>query len=268
MFFKTGNYYTGGIGTVGTTGTTGRLGFYTNTSSDNNVLIERMTILHNGFVGIANNNPLYMLHLKYGGIGFAQESPSGEAKIGFYTNLASAYIQTHNNVPMHFATNNATAQMTLTTAGRLGIGTTAPASRLDVKGKIIATQQSGEDAALEINGNLKVTGLNPAAYVVTAAQQDEIVLDHPAANGHPNALIFVTHQLVSGDYFNGSFSVKYNTSIQKWIIKPTGGHVNMIHEEIAFRACDGSCIDYIQAPSMSDNYLPIGTKFNVLIIAN
>src|SRR5258706_758764 len=135
LFFKSGTFYTGGMGTIGTGTITARLSFLTQAALDQNNLIERMSILNNGFVGIANNNPLYPLHMKCNGIGFTQESTSGGAQVGFYTSVASAYVQTHNNIPLNFTTNNGSAQMTLATTGRLGIGTTTPVSKLDVRGK-------------------------------------------------------------------------------------------------------------------------------------
>jgi hypothetical protein len=48
--------------------------------------------------------------------------------------ITGAYIQTASNHPLAFGTNNSSAQMTLTTAGNFGIGTTNPDSRLEVNG--------------------------------------------------------------------------------------------------------------------------------------
>jgi hypothetical protein len=267
MFFKNGVFYTGGMGTVGTGTITARLSFFTQAALDQNMLVERMSILNNGFVGIANNNPLYPLHLKSNGIGFTQESTSGGAQIGFYTSGTSAYIQTHNNIPMNFATNNSSPQMTLATTGRLGIGTTTPLSKLDVRGKTTITQQAGEDDALEVVGAIKSSGTYPAAFVVTSGQSSSIVIDSPISNGNPNAIILVTNRAQFGDaYFQGSLRVYYNGNDQKWYIEPTGIKLDYFYDAINVKHCDGTCSVIEDFPNVSWNSFDPGMKFNVLII--
>jgi hypothetical protein len=54
MFFKTGSYYTGAIGTYGTGTNTARLSFSTGTSLVGSMLEERLTIANTGEVGINN----------------------------------------------------------------------------------------------------------------------------------------------------------------------------------------------------------------------
>jgi hypothetical protein len=269
MFFKSGSYYSGGIATIGTNMTNARLSFFTNTSVDHNNLLERLTILHNGYVGVANTNPQYPIHLKSGGIGFTQESNSGDAKVGFYTNSTSAYVQTHNDVPLRFATNNASTQMILTTAGRLGIGTATPVSKLDVKGMTTITQQAGEAAALQINGGIKVGGANPAAFRVTATNNLNIQIDHPACNNNPDAMILVMS--VQGDsddpVVEGVYRVKYSEVYNKWYIYPSGYTTSELHYNTLIKLCDNSCPSYNLAET-EEHQLPIGAKFNVLIINN
>jgi hypothetical protein len=57
MYFKNGSYYTGAIKTTGTGSNVARLGFYTFAIANQNQLLERMSILDNGNVGIGTNNP-------------------------------------------------------------------------------------------------------------------------------------------------------------------------------------------------------------------
>ncbi len=61
MFFKTGLHYTGAIKTIGTGTAYARLGLFTYASTNSGSLLERMSILDNGYVGIGTNNPLYQL---------------------------------------------------------------------------------------------------------------------------------------------------------------------------------------------------------------
>lgn len=56
-YFKTGTWYTGAIKTIGTGTNVARMGFYTFAATDQNDLMERMTILDNGNVGVGTNNP-------------------------------------------------------------------------------------------------------------------------------------------------------------------------------------------------------------------
>lgn len=57
MYFKNGTYYTGAIKTTGTGSNVARLGFYTFAAANQNQLLERMSILDNGNVGLGTNNP-------------------------------------------------------------------------------------------------------------------------------------------------------------------------------------------------------------------
>lgn len=97
---------------------------------------ERMRIKGNGNVGIGTNNPSSILSVKANDIGITQESPDGTTKIGFYTTNGSAFLQTHTNHNLNFATNNGVQQMVLTTTGNLGVGTPFPSAKLDVNGSI------------------------------------------------------------------------------------------------------------------------------------
>ena len=97
---------------------------------------------------IANNNtgnvgigtgatvPSSILTVKKDEIGFTQEDNSGASQIGFYTSANAAFIQTHSNTDLSFATNNGLAQMSLQKlTGNLGIGQITPTEKLDVYGK-------------------------------------------------------------------------------------------------------------------------------------
>lgn len=88
--------------------------------------------------------------------------------------------------------------------------------------------------ALQIDGGIKVSGSSRAAFVHTATEGIYYtVIDHPLANGQPNAMLFVTERAAiiagpSGPIMvccgaNGSFGVGYNEFISKWMIMADDG---------------------------------------------
>ena len=83
-------------------------------------------------VGIGTTTPSTPLSVNAFGIGISQESTDGLIKIGFYTAYGAAYLQTHTNHDLNFATSNTASQMVLKTNGNFGIGTTTPNATLSV----------------------------------------------------------------------------------------------------------------------------------------
>ncbi len=73
LHFRTGTLYTGAIKTIGNGTVTARLAFFTYATNSSSALLERMSILDNGFVGIGVNNPGFLLdvngrmRLRHGG---------------------------------------------------------------------------------------------------------------------------------------------------------------------------------------------------------
>lgn len=128
-----------------------------------------------GNVGVGTSAPEYKLHTKFEGAGIVQESASGLAKIGFYTNGSNAYIETLTNTPLRFATNDGLAQMILTTNGNVGIGTEAPTSKLHVEGSSFINGPTTVNNTLTVNntvtlasnlsigGTLRYSGGNPGS---------------------------------------------------------------------------------------------------------
>ena len=112
-----------------------------------NGFTERMRIKGSGNVGIGTNNPTTLLTVAANGKGITQQSLNAATQIGFYTTGTTAYVQTHTNTPMFFATNNGQVQMTLSTAGNFGIGTTTPQTKLDIAtGRLRFTGSAGANA--------------------------------------------------------------------------------------------------------------------------
>jgi len=94
----------------------------------------QMTLDTNGFLGIGTATPAHGLDLRADGQAFGHRSLDSTIAIGTYVdNTYGAFLQTHTDHPLQFATNNGDAQMTLLQNGNLGIGTTAPSAQLDVR---------------------------------------------------------------------------------------------------------------------------------------
>ncbi|MFN3848536.1 MAG: hypothetical protein ACK4NY_03870 [Spirosomataceae bacterium] len=63
IFFKTGSYFTGAIKTIGTSASFARMGFFTYTDQSSNNLVERLSIIDGGNVGIGTTTPQTALHV-------------------------------------------------------------------------------------------------------------------------------------------------------------------------------------------------------------
>lgn len=106
-----------------------------------------MLSAHAQNVGIGTTTPTDRLTVRSasGGMGITQETADGTVRIGFFTTLAAgAYLQTHTNHDLNFATNNSASQMVLQKAtGNVGIGTQNP-----VQGGLVVDRKSGAVNAL------------------------------------------------------------------------------------------------------------------------
>ena len=63
LYYKIGNVFTGAIKTIAQSSLDARIGFFTYSTNYSNLLLERMSILDNGNVGIGTSSPLASLHV-------------------------------------------------------------------------------------------------------------------------------------------------------------------------------------------------------------
>lgn len=88
------------------------------------ILAQQVSVFNSPNVGVST------LRVNKTGMGIDHRNSDNSVGVGSYVDGGAAYIQTHTNHALNFATNNGTAQMTLSTTGNVGIGTTTPASLL------------------------------------------------------------------------------------------------------------------------------------------
>jgi hypothetical protein len=177
----------------------GRLTFWTSPDGVN-IPIERLRINRDGNVGIGTTNPTYPLELAAVGTGvsgivkirstnianyaqadFFDSSNNLQGFIG-WANASSAtpntfYLGTNGASPVQFYSNNAVG-MTLASTGNVGIGTTAPATNLELSSssttatafRITNTDAGGHAYSFSTTGSASSTGAagNFGVYDATA----------------------------------------------------------------------------------------------------
>ncbi len=87
-----------------------------------------------GNTGIGTT-PAFKLHVEAPGYGLVHSN--GAVQVGTYASGAAGWLGTRSSHPLYFFTGDSLQQVTLSTAGRLGIGHTDPLRRLHVRGDSI-----------------------------------------------------------------------------------------------------------------------------------
>jgi len=168
------------MGIVGNTGANPDLAFQTNTT-------ERMRITSGGNVGIGTTSPSVKLHVfnsavsPAGGYSVADIviEESAEAALGIIgttyssiyfgdagTALAGAIVYNHGSDLLDFRTNGNSTKMVINSSGNVGIGTTNPGAKLDVRGG------SDGDAMISMGSNSVSGILNAPANMYINADSD------------------------------------------------------------------------------------------------
>ncbi|WP_409477738.1 tail fiber domain-containing protein [Pseudobdellovibrio sp. HCB154] len=207
-------------GTPGVSDTPGRIEF-TTTPDGSYTEQTRMVIKNDGFVGIGTSTPTRKLHIKdqYPYLAFEDtENASGSVGTITYNQDGNFYFDADNpdtgtNAGFMFRANGGTKQfMTILNSGNVGIGTTAPAAKLDIFGATYFASRKGyanyynvgpydqmEFGAMGANTSLSLVtsgvsrlNITPAGYVGvnTTAPNTNLQLGPSGyfgipANGHP-----------------------------------------------------------------------------------
>lgn len=86
---------------------------------------------NNGNVGIGLNSPATRLTVS--AVGYGIEHTDGTRRLSTYLSATGGWFGTRTADPLNFFVNDGAARMTVDIGGRVGIGTTTPASRLTVR---------------------------------------------------------------------------------------------------------------------------------------
>lgn len=174
---------------------------------------ENMRIKGTGNVGIGTNNPSNLLTVSFNGQGITQQSSDASTKIGFYTGGNAAYLQTVTNHPIYFATNNGTAQMTLSTTGNLGLeANTTPAIPLSFGNNV------GNKIALYGNSVTSNYGLGIQGSLL---QMYSSVVSADIAFGYGSSTSFTENMRIRG---NGNVGIGNTTPTDKLQISTSSGN--------------------------------------------
>ena len=102
---------------------------------------------------------------------------------------------------------------------------------------------------------------------MTASSTISILLDHPAINNNPNAIIVATPRTTGGFHYQGNFFLQYVSGNGKWYIVPTGTQTVITDFDVDVKSCTNSCTEDVDLGTVTQNALAIGHQFNVIVIS-
>lgn len=106
-------------------------GYWTLATSND---VERIVVTPTGNIGIGTPNANDKLTVQTATSSYGLTHTDGNITVGTFVGGLGGWYGTKTNHPLFFFTNNGNAQMTLTTAGNVGVGIITPQSRLHING--------------------------------------------------------------------------------------------------------------------------------------
>jgi len=145
-----------GFPAQGSGGQRGAVAFMTKSADDNTTQPTiKMVVDPTGSVGIGTTSPAALLDVRGTGAN-GQILWMNTAQGALYADAGKVAFGSITNHPLQFYTNNGAAQMVLTVAGLVGIGTTSPSYPLDISGSAGA---GGGQGVLRLTSNASDLGI-------------------------------------------------------------------------------------------------------------
>ena len=172
LYFKTATSYSGALASIGS-GFTHRLGLFTFGGSGPSSLLERMSILDGGNVGIGTTNPLDAFSVKTAS-GFAGISHTdGTVSLKTIINSSGGFFGTTSGHPFYLISSGNT-KVTILPTGNVGIGDVNPAEKLTILTNTGAAGLSHTDGTVNLKtivnsaGGFMGTTTNHPFYLIAS----------------------------------------------------------------------------------------------------
>ena len=257
-----------------------KLKLFSNDSLNNGITIDT-----SGNVGIGTTNPSEKLHV----VGYAKTSIG--LKAGNYTILNESGNETSLSntayYPMFFKTNNST-RMTISNAGNVGIGTTAPGAKLEVSSTdnvaaIINSTNSFTFLDIENDGanRVQIGNASDGKFIIRTADTERMRIDDVGNVGigitAPTTKLHVNGDIrIQGEnelYFGGTGSVpnwEITASGSDLIVNDTGTNVGSVlfnnDEGVALPRLTTAEINAISSPTQG--LMAYNTTLNTICFYN
>jgi len=153
------------------TGTASWIGLYVNpTVISSGSGAQVAAAFMGGNVGIGTSTPAHKLTVRTPASDYGVEHTDGNARLSTYVggSTGGGWLGTISNHKLSFFVNDQSASMTVDTTGNVGIGTTAPASKLSINGGISAGTYYGTAApsgGMIISGNVGIGTASPTSLL-------------------------------------------------------------------------------------------------------
>jgi hypothetical protein len=178
---------------------------------------ERMRIDSSGNVGIGTSSPAQKLHISVASGSVYQQISSGANDIYFgYVSADSAASIQSNGAITFLSGGSYTERMRITSAGNVGIGTSSPNTKLEVRGNELRIYDTGTS-----NVNLSLRNSTTGDAAGFGLQQDGVnTILYNGSNGYMSFYTNATERMrinSSGNVGIGTSSVSYDLDVSKTI---------------------------------------------------
>ena len=226
----------------------------------------RVSFLKNAGIGIAPTGNMLTIGANHGALLSLRNSNAlatgVTAAIGFGgNNYTTGIIRTIGNSPsnarMAFSTGYSFTggasflqeRLTIANNGNTGVNNTNPQSTLDIGGNIRFSGPNPAAFSITLKGNMMYNGTGPSAEI-DSANGGLVRIDHPMCNNDPNAMLIVSP--VTGK----SMRVIYDDFSGYWYLVNDFPYWVQGSQGVNYLTCDGTCIN-----SPTEKFIIVNSSF-------